>query len=131
MSLNPLRSPRSSLRRTTRSSSPVTASLTTRSLSGNIPHSPKWPSSKVSPSAPCQDSVSMVVYLYLDLFIYSFIFRPPGNEGRILNMSLSPDGSTLAAISSDETIRLWRCFEKDPSKKGKPVSSSIVQQHIR
>ncbi|MCI4391053.1 hypothetical protein PGIGA_G00129880 [Pangasianodon gigas] len=54
-----------------------------------------------------------------------------GHEGRILNMALSPDGSILASISSDETIRLWKCFEKDPTKKAKPASSSIIQQHIR
>ncbi|XP_060762525.1 cell division cycle protein 20 homolog [Neoarius graeffei] len=54
-----------------------------------------------------------------------------GHEGRILNMALSPDCSILASISSDETIRLWKCFEKDATKKAKPVSSSIIQQHIR
>ncbi|XP_076837495.1 cell division cycle protein 20 homolog isoform X2 [Brachyhypopomus gauderio] len=55
-----------------------------------------------------------------------------GHDGRILNMALSPDGSTVASISADETIRLWKCFEKDPSKKPKAAStSSIIQQHIR
>uniref|UniRef100_A0AAR2KUR7 CDC20/Fizzy WD40 domain-containing protein n=1 Tax=Pygocentrus nattereri TaxID=42514 RepID=A0AAR2KUR7_PYGNA len=56
-----------------------------------------------------------------------------GHEGRVLNLSLSPDGSTVASLSADETLRLWKCFEKDPSKKAKPAggSSSIIQQHIR
>ncbi|XP_062843731.1 cell division cycle protein 20 homolog isoform X2 [Trichomycterus rosablanca] len=55
-----------------------------------------------------------------------------GHEGRILNLTLSPDGSTVASVSADETIRLWKCFEKDPAKKAKPAgSSSIIQQHIR
>lgn len=45
-------------------------------------------------------------------------------------MALSPDGSTVASIAADETIRLWKSFEKDPVKKPKPTSS-IIQQHIR
>ncbi|XP_066508568.1 cell division cycle protein 20 homolog [Hoplias malabaricus] len=53
-----------------------------------------------------------------------------GHEGRILNLALSPDCTTLASISSDESIRLWKSFEKDPTKKPKP-SSSLIQQHIR
>ncbi|KAK1790690.1 hypothetical protein P4O66_014556, partial [Electrophorus voltai] len=40
-----------------------------------------------------------------------------GHDGRVLNLALSPDGSTVASISADETIRLWKCFEKDSSKK--------------
>uniref|UniRef100_W5LJ72 Cell division cycle 20 homolog n=1 Tax=Astyanax mexicanus TaxID=7994 RepID=W5LJ72_ASTMX len=54
-----------------------------------------------------------------------------GHEGRVLNLALSPDGSTVASLSADETIRLWKCFEKDPTKKAKPAASSIIQQHIR
>ncbi|KAK3513589.1 hypothetical protein QTP70_025368 [Hemibagrus guttatus] len=54
-----------------------------------------------------------------------------GHEGRILNMALSPDSSILASISADETIRLWKSFEKDPTKKAKPASSSSIQQLIR
>ncbi|XP_055049756.2 cell division cycle protein 20 homolog [Misgurnus anguillicaudatus] len=53
-----------------------------------------------------------------------------GHEDRILNLALSPDGSTVASIAADETVRLWKCFEKDPVKKPKPTSS-IIQQHIR
>ncbi|XP_051984392.1 cell division cycle protein 20 homolog isoform X2 [Xyrauchen texanus] len=53
-----------------------------------------------------------------------------GHEDRVLNLSLSPDGSTVASLSADETIRLWKSFEKDPVKKPK-TTSSIIQQHIR
>lgn len=53
-----------------------------------------------------------------------------GHEDRILNLALSPDGSTVASIAADETIRLWKSFEKDPVKKPKPTSS-IIQQSIR
>ncbi|KAI4898160.1 hypothetical protein NFI96_024924 [Prochilodus magdalenae] len=55
-----------------------------------------------------------------------------GHESRVLNLALSPDGSTVASISADESIRLWKCFEKDPSKKAKlPATSKITRQHIR
>uniref|UniRef100_A0A8C2DZ08 Cell division cycle protein 20 homolog n=1 Tax=Cyprinus carpio TaxID=7962 RepID=A0A8C2DZ08_CYPCA len=53
-----------------------------------------------------------------------------GHEDRVLNLALSPDGSTVASVAADETIRLWKSFEKDAVKKPKPTSS-IIQQHIR
>lgn len=53
-----------------------------------------------------------------------------GHEDRVLNLGLSPDGSTVASVAADETIRLWKSFEKDAVKKPKPTSS-IIQQHIR
>ncbi|MBN3313277.1 CDC20 protein, partial [Atractosteus spatula] len=40
-----------------------------------------------------------------------------GHQGRVLTMTLSPDGSTVASIAADETVRLWKCFELDPLKK--------------
>ncbi|KAG7272488.1 hypothetical protein CRUP_005960 [Coryphaenoides rupestris] len=40
-----------------------------------------------------------------------------GHEDRVLNMVLCPDGSTMATISGDETVRLWKSFELDPIKK--------------
>ncbi|RXN25856.1 cell division cycle 20-like protein [Labeo rohita] len=52
------------------------------------------------------------------------------HEDRVLNLALSPDGSTVASVAADETIRLWKSFEKDAVKKPKPTSS-IIQQHIR
>lgn len=53
-----------------------------------------------------------------------------GHEDRVLNLALSPDGSTMASVAADETIRLWKSFEKDAIKKPKPTNS-IIQQHIR
>ena len=41
----------------------------------------------------------------------------PGHEGRVLNLKLSPDGSTVATVAGDETVRLWKSFELDPVKK--------------
>lgn len=43
---------------------------------------------------------------------------------------MSPDGSTVASVAADETIRLWKGFEKDAIKKPKPTNS-IIQQRIR
>ena len=33
------------------------------------------------------------------------------HEGQIIDSILSPDSSTLATLSSDETLRFWRLFE--------------------
>ncbi|KAG5280193.1 hypothetical protein AALO_G00086060 [Alosa alosa] len=54
-----------------------------------------------------------------------------GHDGRVLNMALSPDGSTVASVAADETVRMWNCFEKDPVKKTTKPTSSIVHQPIR
>lgn len=32
-------------------------------------------------------------------------------------MSMSPDGTTVISAGADETLRLWKCFGVDPSKK--------------
>nr|XP_043890884.1 cell division cycle protein 20 homolog [Solea senegalensis] len=42
-----------------------------------------------------------------------------GHEDRVLNLTLSPDCSTVATVAGDETIRLWKSFEVDPVKKAK------------
>uniref|UniRef100_H3DCT0 Cell division cycle 20 homolog n=1 Tax=Tetraodon nigroviridis TaxID=99883 RepID=H3DCT0_TETNG len=39
------------------------------------------------------------------------------HQDRVLNSALSPDCSTLATISGDETICLWKSFAIDPLKK--------------
>jgi len=33
-----------------------------------------------------------------------------GHQSRILSMAQSPDGTTIASISGDETLRLWNCL---------------------
>ncbi len=38
-----------------------------------------------------------------------------GHQGRILHMALSPRKTTVASASADETLRIWKCFER--SKK--------------
>ena len=34
-----------------------------------------------------------------------------GHEGRILHLTASPSGTTVATVGADETLRLWKCFE--------------------
>lgn len=48
-----------------------------------------------------------------------------GHSSRVLNMALSPDGTTVVSTAGDETLRLWNCFQKDP--KLKKVTQSKVQ----
>lgn len=58
-----------------------------------------------------------------------------GHESRVLEMVLSPDGTTVASAAGDETIRLWKCWETDKTKKTKPArpaaTSALKLQSIR
>ncbi|XP_041127101.1 cell division cycle protein 20 homolog isoform X2 [Polyodon spathula] len=56
-----------------------------------------------------------------------------GHQGRVLNLALSPDGSTVVSAAADETLRFWKCCALDPAKKEKtaPKSTSIIHQGIR
>ncbi|KAK9469253.1 ubiquitin-protein transferase [Lipomyces arxii] len=44
-----------------------------------------------------------------------------GHDTRILGSALSPDGSTLATVASDENLKFWKVFEQI----GKKVSSAV------
>ncbi|XP_068143642.1 cell division cycle protein 20 homolog [Drosophila tropicalis] len=60
-----------------------------------------------------------------------------GHTSRVLQMAMSPDGSTVISAGADETLRLWNCFAPDPlaSKKVSSVKSmakqSVFRQSIR
>lgn len=58
-----------------------------------------------------------------------------GHTARILSTSLSPDGTMVASAGADETLRIWNCFAKDPSKKEEKLKarsiSSVFRQSIR
>src|SRR3990167_1402939 len=49
-----------------------------------------------------------------------------GHTERVLQLAMSPDGETVASIAPDETLRFWRVFEKQTSKKSTPKTR--VQQ---
>ncbi|XP_077190232.1 cell division cycle protein 20 homolog [Paroedura picta] len=64
----------------------------------------------------------------------SKVIELKGHNARVLSLTMSPDGSTVASAAADETLRLWRCFELDPSRKKEKESntkSSIIHQGIR
>ncbi|XP_054145945.1 cell division cycle protein 20 homolog [Melozone crissalis] len=55
---------------------------------------------------------------------------------RILNLTMSPDGTAVASAAADETVQVWSCFEMDPIKKkekqkANSAKSSILHQSIR
>ncbi|KAF1742707.1 hypothetical protein MXB_4503, partial [Myxobolus squamalis] len=38
------------------------------------------------------------------------------HTNRVLAITLSPDGTTVASVGADETLRLWKCFESAPKQ---------------
>lgn len=59
-----------------------------------------------------------------------------GHEARIIQLAMSPDGSTVASASADETIRIWKCFapDKREANKKKPalkIQPSLVRLNMR
>nr|XP_014096792.2 cell division cycle protein 20 homolog [Bactrocera oleae] len=60
-----------------------------------------------------------------------------GHTSRVLQMAMSPDGSTVISAGADETLRLWNCFAPDPhttkkaSKGASKVKQSVFRQSIR
>lgn len=40
-----------------------------------------------------------------------------GHTQRILSITSNPDGSTIASVGADETLRLWRCFQVPKNAK--------------
>lgn len=60
-----------------------------------------------------------------------------GHTQRVLQMAMSPDGTTVMSAGADETLRLWNCFAADPglskkkAKQSKLEKPSIFKQSIR
>lgn len=60
-----------------------------------------------------------------------------GHTQRVLQMAMSPDGSTVMSAGADETLRLWNCFAPDPKSTKKKTetandkTSFLLKQNIR
>ncbi|XP_053666795.1 cell division cycle protein 20 homolog [Anopheles marshallii] len=59
-----------------------------------------------------------------------------GHTGRVLQIAMSPDGSTVMSAGADETLRLWNCFQPDPllakkEKSGVREKPSLLKQNMR
>lgn len=58
-----------------------------------------------------------------------------GHTSRVLLLATSPDGSTVASVAADETIRLWKIWpvnrEKKSTKTSKSHPVSMLAQSIR
>lgn len=59
-----------------------------------------------------------------------------GHTARVLQIAMSPDGSTVMSAAADETLRLWTCFMPDPIKSKKEKSAvksqpSLFRPNIR
>lgn len=58
-----------------------------------------------------------------------------GHTARVLHLAMSPDGTTVLSAGADETLRLWKCFTVNPTKKSDGAQSkakaSILKQSIR
>lgn len=59
-----------------------------------------------------------------------------GHTSRVLQIAMSPDGSTVISAAADETLRLWNCFAPDAhqSKKDKSavkMKTSLFRPSIR
>lgn len=50
-----------------------------------------------------------------------------GHTARVLQMAMSPDGSTVMSAAADETLRLWNCFAPDVHQVKKEKSTGRTQ----
>lgn len=53
-----------------------------------------------------------------------------GHTARVLQLAMSPDGSTVLSAGADETLRLWKCFAPNPNKKKEVVESKVAADSI-
>ncbi|XP_036410690.1 cell division cycle protein 20 homolog [Megalops cyprinoides] len=106
------------------------SSLDTQSQISSLVFAPNY-KELVSGHGYAQDS--LIIWKYPSL---TKVAELSGHDGRVLNLTMSPDSSTVASIAADETVRLWKCFELDAVKKKAKErmtksTSSIIHQGIR
>lgn len=59
-----------------------------------------------------------------------------GHTARVLQIAMSPDGSTVMSAAADETLRLWNCFAPDvhqakKDKSANKMAASVFRPRIR
>eukprot|EP00055_Hartaetosiga_balthica_P017095 m.112046 g.112046 ORF g.112046 m.112046 type:complete len:459 (+) comp9245_c0_seq1:128-1504(+) len=54
-----------------------------------------------------------------------------GHTDRVLGMAMSPDMQTVVSASGDETLRFWKVFQSDMSKKKHAAAPSALSNRIR
>lgn len=50
-----------------------------------------------------------------------------GHTARVLHMSLSPDGTTVASAAADESLRFWKIFQEPPKQPKGGVSANMLR----
>lgn len=53
-----------------------------------------------------------------------------GHTSRVLQIAMSPDGSTVISAAADETLRLWNCFTPDPNQTKKEKASTWTKTTV-
>uniref|UniRef100_A0A674DRF4 Cell division cycle 20 homolog n=1 Tax=Salmo trutta TaxID=8032 RepID=A0A674DRF4_SALTR len=80
-----------------------------------------------------KELVSSHGYSHDNIVIWKYPSLNSGHEDKILNLTMSPDCSTIATVAGDGTVRFWKSFELDPVKKANEMksTSSIIHTAIR
>lgn len=87
----------------------------------------------------CKEIVSAHGYSQNQLMVWKYpsmvkVAELHSHEQRVLNMCMSPDGTTVVSAGADESLRFWRIFENEVASKPKTevaTSSSNFSKFIR